>query len=615
MIDSGMEITGKGNLVLYKAKPAVIRQTGAKVTIELETGKTVSVRPKDITLLHPGPIQNLKELSSAPAASSELEAACEMLYGEQTNIQEFSELAYEAWTPSSAWEVIGLLGDGLLLSGEPWEITVHTEEVIAQERERRQLKAAQQQQWESFIERLRTKKLEADDTARFFDVENLAQGHTTSSRILKELGIKEDAEHAHAVLLKYGIWDDHVNPHIARFGCTTEPDHPLSEIAGSIERVDLTHLSSFAIDDEGNTDPDDAISIDGDRIWVHVADVASAVSPGSPADLSAASQGATLYLPEITVPMLHRESADLFGLGLQELSPALSFGVLLDDEGHIHDVQICRSTVRVTRITYEQAQQTVTSSPLKEIDELLARYQQGRKDFGAIELSLPEVRIRVREDHQVEISPIVTYPSRELVSNAMIMAGEAAAQFASSHQIPFPYAVQIPPEGSLPEQASLTQMYAFRRQLKPSEVRLSPDVHSGLGVAAYSRVTSPLRRYVDLLAHQQLGAYLSGEPMMDDQELLYKASTAFEQAKQTQRLERAANYQWKLVYLKQHPDWEGTGVVVEIRKNTCTVLIPSLAMETQLPLIHGIEIGDQVILSVESVQIPYQSAQFAVRLP
>ncbi len=250
MIDSGMEITGKGNLVLYKAKPAVIRQTGAKVTIELETGKTVSVRPKDITLLHPGPIQNLKELSSAPAASSELEAACEMLYGEQTNIQEFSELAYEAWTPSSAWEVIGLLGDGLLLSGEPWEITVHTEEVIAQERERRQLKAAQQQQWESFIERLRTKKLEADDTARFFDVENLAQGHTTSSRILKELGIKEDAEHAHAVLLKYGIWDDHVNPHIARFGCTTEPDHPLSEIAGSIERVDLTHLSSFAIDDE-----------------------------------------------------------------------------------------------------------------------------------------------------------------------------------------------------------------------------------------------------------------------------------------------------------------------------------------------------------------------------
>ncbi len=103
--------------------------------------------------------------------------------------------------------------------------------------------------------------------------------------------------------------------------------------------------------------------------------------------------------------------------------------------------------------------------------------------------------------------------------------------------------------------------------------------------------------------------------MMDDQELLYKASTAFEQAKQTQRLERAANYQWKLVYLKQHPDWEGTGVVVEIRKNTCTVLIPSLAMETQLPLIHGIEIGDQVILSVESVQIPYQSAQFAVRLP
>ena len=69
-------------------------------------------------------------------------------------------------------------------------------------------------------------------------------------------------------------------------------------------RRDLTHLPAFAIDDEENQDPDDAVSLDGERLWVHVADVAALVAPDSEADLEARGRGANLYLPERIVNML-----------------------------------------------------------------------------------------------------------------------------------------------------------------------------------------------------------------------------------------------------------------------------------------------------------------------
>ena len=603
-----------GSLVLYKKKPAKVVKIDAKIHLDLNSysnsAKTVQVRAKDIILLHIGPIQSLDALSSAVTPAEDLDEVCEMLE-ETTDIEEFAELAYGEYTPQTAWAVYNLLEDGLYISGTPWDISTvdpETRESILKEREE---KAQKQADWEAFVNRVKKGTLEPDDHERFFDVENTANGKSAKSRLLKELKIPEDPEHAHALLLKLHIWDEFNDPYPSRMHVSQDIEYPEISSAEEDERIDLTHLAAYAIDDEYSTDPDDAISIDGNRLWVHVADVSSAVNSDSSSDLAARAAGANLYLPTGIRTMLHPSAASFFGLGLQEESPALSFGLMLDEDGNIIDTQVCLSKVRVTRLSYKEAQQQIDQGDLARIAVFAERYRKKRGSSGAIELNIPEVTIRIL-DRKVSVIPLAAHPSRDLVSNAMIMAGEAAAKFAIKHEIPFPFTVQMPPEGDIAHAVGITEMFKLRKKFKPSALRVSPDVHSGLGVDAYSRVTSPLRRYIDLLAHQQLRAFLKKERLLNTDEVLARASTAFEQEKLMQRIERASNKHWKLVYLLQHPQWQGTGTVYEIRKREIFLFIEELSMEVSLPTAAGIELDQALRIRLDSVNLPFGQANFSV---
>ena len=99
----------QNSLVLYKNGPARVAALGDKLDIELEDGRSLRVRPKDVLLLHPGPLKGLRELD-APAG--EAEAACELLDGGQTTLPELAELVYGAYTPATAWAVWRLVDEG-----------------------------------------------------------------------------------------------------------------------------------------------------------------------------------------------------------------------------------------------------------------------------------------------------------------------------------------------------------------------------------------------------------------------------------------------------------------------------------------------------------------------
>ncbi|MGC9332620.1 MAG: ribonuclease catalytic domain-containing protein, partial [Anaerolineae bacterium] len=314
-------------LVLYKGKLARVQRLTKKVEIELEDGETLSVRPKDVIPLHPGPIESLQEVQPQ---RGEVETAWELLAGQTTTLAELAELAYGDYTPATAWAAWQQVADGLYFQGTPGEIRARLPDEVAQARADREAKAACEEARAAALDRIRAGQILPKDRPILRRVEDLAWGKRSKSRLLRELGRAESPQSAHALLLQAAYWDETVDPYPLRLGLPAAPPELELPSLPEAPRLDLTHLPAFAIDDEGNEEPDDAVSLEGDRLWVHVADVAALVAPGSEADLEARARGATLYLPEGPVPMLPREAIQRLGLGLEPVSPALSFGLDLE---------------------------------------------------------------------------------------------------------------------------------------------------------------------------------------------------------------------------------------------------------------------------------------------
>ena len=601
----------QNSLVLYKNGPARVAALGDKLDIELEDGRSLRVRPKDVLLLHPGPLRSTRELvGDVPAG--EIEAACELLDGGQTTLPELADLIYGGYTPATAWATWRLVNEGLYFQGTPEAVSVRPLAEVERERAIRQAKVAEREAWNGFLQRARAGRCAAEDAPYLQEIEEVALGQREQSRVLQALDCDPNPQSAHALLLRLRCWDGGVNPWPRRVGALLTRSEAELPALPDEPRLDLTGLPAYAIDDEGNLDPDDAISLDGDRLWVHIADAAALAPSNSPADVEARARGATLYLPETTIPMLPEAAIPRLGLGLTEISPALSFGLNLDGEGAVTDVEITPSWVRVQRLSYDQVERRLDEEPFRGLYELAERHQARRRANGAIFIDLPEVKMRV-SDGRVEIKPLPRLRSRMLVTELMVMVGEAAARFALARGLPFPFTTQeVTVDATDRQPAGLAAMYALRRNLRPRQYSSQPGPHGSLGLEVYAQITSPLRRYLDLVAHQQLRACLRGGDPLAAQAIIERVGAAEAAAVGVRRAERLSREHWTMVYLQQHPGWRGQGVLVEKRLPRGVVLIPELALETRVKVAEDVAPDSVVPLRLAGVELPEREAYFKV---
>ena len=601
----------QNSLVLYKNGPARVAALGDKLDIELEDGRSLRVRPKDVLLLHPGPLRSTRELvGDVPAG--EIEAACELLDGGQTTLPELADLIYGGYTPATAWATWRLVNEGLYFQGTPEAVSVRPLAEVERERAIRQAKAAEREAWNGFLQRARAGRCAPEDAPYLQEIEEVALGQREQSRVLQALDCDPNPQSAHALLLRLRCWDGGVNPWPRRVGALLTRSEAELPALPDEPRLDLTGLPAYAIDDEGNLDPDDAISLDGDRLWVHIADAAALAPSNSPADVEARARGATLYLPETTIPMLPEAAIPRLGLGLTEISPALSFGLNLDGEGAVTDVEITPSWVRVQRLSYDQVERRLDEEPFRGLYELAERHQARRRANGAIFIDLPEVKMWV-SDGRVEIKPLPRLRSRMLVTEVMVMVGEAAARFALARGLPFPFTTQeVTVDAADRQPAGLAAMYALRRNLRPRQYSSQPGPHGSLGLEVYAQITSPLRRYLDLVAHQQLRACLRGGDPLAAQAIIERVGAAEAAAVGVRRAERLSREHWTMVYLQQHPGWRGQGVLVEKRLPRGVVLIPELALEARVKVAEDVTPDSVVPLRLAGVELPEREAYFKV---
>ena len=194
-----------------------------------------------------------------------------------------------------------------------------------------------------------------------------------------------------------------------------------------------------------------------------------------------------------------------------------------------------------------------------------------------------------------------------MVREMMLLAGEAAARFAFKNAIPFQYVSQEEPNlpGDLPD--GIAGEWRKRRSMRSRKVGTIPADHAGLGIGMYSQVTSPLRRYGDLIAHQQLHLFLDGKPLMKADEMLERVAAGDSAARGCTLAERESNLHWILVHLARHPDWEADAIVVEKSGPQSTILVPSLAQEARVPLGDDVPLNATIRVRAGNVRIPEQT--------
>lgn len=630
----------KNSIVLYKNQVALVNDIeGDKYLIQFcsfpltcenvskfgsknFTTQEQKVRDKDIILLSTAEAPakySFEELIkyNDENIDSKISEAWELLSADESEGIEFSELCElidSDFNDKKAWFIYNALVSSLqfVLSDDKSSIkfNLRTSEEIESLNKKRNEKEHEKEERENFLLRLKQKKLLPEDSIFMGDVEAFALGKTDRSKTLADAGFSQDIEKAHKLLIDTGIWDYTRNPYPFRWGLSVQSAKEGLKAPPEEERLEVPG-TAYAIDNKWSKDPDDAIAFDGTYLWVHIADPASTVMPESSIDKTARDRGATLYIPEGASRMLAEESLSDYALGLKRESLALSFRLLLEDNCAIKECKVFKTKVNVECITYEEADGRKDSPELKPLYEIARKNIERRNAQGAVNINLPEVHITVDpETKKVSICNITEFESADVVREMMLLAGEGAAHFAFENNIAFPYVSQEAPDIPSDLPPGLAGEFKTVKSMHRRSVGVTPGAHAGIGIGMYSQVTSPLRRYSDLIAHQQLRAFLDGRQLIDKNTMLERISAGDEAAIACKKVERKSNLHWTLVYLLQNPDWTGEAVYVEQKGNLGVFMIPTLAQQTTLVPSKQLNLNDKIIVKASNIDIATQSVIF-----
>jgi ribonuclease R len=370
---------------------------------------------------------------------------------------------------------------------------------------------------------------------------------------------------------------------------------------GSVPRRDLRALSTFTVDPATARDFDDAVSAqregDGARVWIHIADVAAHVRPGSPLDLEAQRRGNSTYVPGAVEPMLpHALSSDACSLVPDVDRLAVTAEIELGPGAQPRSARFYRSRIRSdARLDYEQLDAIFAgrvgapeqvAEPLAAARDVAAALGEHR---GATSLDVESFEPEFRFDSRGNATGAHGVPQTEshrLIERLMILTNEQVAQLLANRRVPSIYRVHAQPDPprierlleqlaaldvptpalgrglsprSAGEMAAEASRLALReaarrghgreaytslvlRSLRQAQYSERNSGHAGLGSEAYTHFTSPIRRYPDLVVHRALLAALGeGEEAPRLREAREVAANCSATERESAKIERDAD--------------------------------------------------------------------------
>ncbi len=297
--------------------------------------------------------------------------------------------------------------------------------------------------------------------------------------------------------------------------------------------ADRLPVQGVTIDPPGSRDLDDALWLDGRTLTVCIPDVTASVPRGSDVEQNARARGFTRYFAHDNAPMLpHFLAEDLLSLLAHQPRRVFVIEITLDDA-----LDAIHTDVRRGLLT-SQAQLAYTDIPalladpahpqaahrpllanLWELASALLRKRRQRGELAYYDLKQAlamdeEGQIRRLEAHEANIGCI-------LVQEMMLLANRAMAEWLLDGDLPALYrnhraAVAAPPRDALLEDMALALQHPETFDLATVRKRLhlllgrahyapTAQGHYGLNLPCYAHVTSPIRRYADLVNNHVMG--------------------------------------------------------------------------------------------------------------
>ena len=370
----------------------------------------------------------------------------------------------------------------------------------------------------------------------------------------------DPAEAAYEILERLGA-----QPRVPRFafiaGLKDEfSDAVMKEASEAVPGPRAISDGGFAVtvDDDDTVEVDDALSCEpladgGMRVRVHIALVADFVVKGGAMDQEAAARATTVYLPETTIRMLPDPiSCRAASLIAGEDRPVMTTDVRLSADGELVEASIYPARIPIMRrLDYDQVDRILESGThadevagtVSRLHAAATQLRERRRTAGAVLVQRREAKVRVRGD-EIEVTVLDNAsPGRTLVAEFMVLSNFVAARYAAMNRIPNIYRVQPQLGGDLASQ-------------RP-RLSLHPEYHAGIGLDFYAQLSSPIRRYADLVLQRQLLGALKNRdretpPLYTDDELLTVLAGAENAEASGRDLERRAKRYWILRYLERH---------------------------------------------------------------
>ena len=328
------------------------------------------------------------------------------------------------------------------------------------------------------------------------------------------------------------------------------------------ERVDLTSVPFITIDSATSRDLDDALyaeaDADGWLLRVAIADPAALIAPGSALDQEARLRTTSAYFANLVVPMLPAEvSEQLASLLPGQDRPALVADIRVSTAGEATLQTLQRARIRShAKLSYSQVAEFLANPAegeiAAELQTMLATLgacasqlgQYRRQHFLAMD-ERPDYRLMLDENGKVrEILRVDRNDAQKLVEECMLVCNRLSADFMASrgagiyiehagvrserlgdvmsllrdelqmHSRPKLRTVEEYREAIRMAENANSQLPLrdiITRQLERSYLTTTANPHFGLGFEHYTTMTSPLRKYNDLLAHRLLNRLLANE--------------------------------------------------------------------------------------------------------